>query len=108
MKCRVKLFCLCVAIVGSQIFASTNNVAVVEARTQQLPDRKSVNQCWACTKSGNRCKRRAAIGERYCKQHSASAQLRNTSGKCCSMTSEGKRCKNMTLPSKNYCADHLK
>ena len=52
--------------------AATNDVAVASAN---LPRGKAAGQarqqCEATTLSGNRCKRRAAHGSRYCKQHEA-------------------------------------
>ena len=51
--------------------AATNTVVkVVEKKAdgkQSEPSARS--QCEATTKSGNRCKRKAAKGERFCRQH---------------------------------------
>ncbi len=52
--------------------AATNDVAEASAN---LPRGKATGQarqqCEATTLSGNRCKRRAAPGSRYCRQHEA-------------------------------------
>lgn len=44
----------------------------VPMRTSSASVGKEQCQCWAVTRSGNRCKRRARPGERYCRQHATS------------------------------------
>ena len=64
-------------------------------------------QCWAMTKSGNRCKRRAAIGKRYCHQHASSVKPKAEQGRCRSMTEDGKQCDSTPVEGKNYCEKHM-
>ncbi len=64
-------------------------------------------QCWAITKSGNRCKRRARPNERYCKQHSASVSPTKPIPRCRSMTEAGTQCQEKTVDGKFYCSKHL-
>lgn len=47
---------------------STNAVPTKVSRTEPRPSRP---QCEATTLSGNRCKRHAAEGSKYCSQHAA-------------------------------------
>ena len=51
--------------------AATNTVAKVAGKKSEgRPKEPSArSQCEATTKSGNRCKRKAAKGERFCRQH---------------------------------------
>jgi len=51
-----------------------------------------VTQCWAMTKSGNCCKRRAVPNARYCKQHSADRTPSKAVDRCHSMTTNGGQC----------------
>ena len=46
--------------------SSTNAVTVKVSRTESMPSRP---QCEAMTLSGNRCKRHAVEGSKYCSQH---------------------------------------
>lgn len=64
-------------------------------------------QCWAVTKSGNRCKRRARPNERYCKQHSASVSPTKPIPRCRSMTEAGTQCEEKPVDGKCYCSRHL-
>ena len=64
-------------------------------------------QCWAMTKSGNRCKRRAAIGKRYCHQHASSVTPKVEQKRCRSMTEDGKQCESTPVEGKNYCEKHM-
>ncbi len=66
-----------------------------------------VSQCWAATQSGNRCKRRAAVGMRYCRQHAASHEPKTAPDRCRSMTTNGVRCAEAPLPKRNYCQKHM-
>ena len=64
---------MCAAVFMCMLLsAATNDVAAASAN---LPRGKAIGQerqqCEATTLSGNRCKRRAAHGSRYCKQHEA-------------------------------------
>lgn len=65
-------------------------------------------QCWAVTKSGNRCKRRAVVNERYCKQHSATRTSSTQPDRCRSMTTNGVRCAEKPVLNRAYCQQHLK
>jgi len=80
------------------------SVAVGLAATNEVV----VSQCWAMTKSGNRCKRRAVPNERYCKQHSADRAPSKVPDRCRSMTTNGVQCSRAPLPNRNYCKEHLK
>ena len=64
-------------------------------------------QCWAVTKSGNRCKRRAAAGKRYCRQHAAEVKPQKRPERCRSMTEDGKQCESKPLEGKSYCEKHI-
>ena len=64
-------------------------------------------QCWAMTKSGNRCKRRAAAGKRYCHQHASDVKPKKSPECCRSMTEDGKQCEAKSVNGKNYCAKHM-
>ena len=46
-----------------------SNVVSVAAATNVPVVKVSRQQCEAVTKSGNRCKRNAALGEKLCRQH---------------------------------------
>ena len=63
--------------------------------------------CWAVTRSGNRCKRRAAPGERYCRQHAASVAPSKPVARCRSMTPEGTQCAEKPVEGGRYCKKHL-
>ena len=66
-----------------------------------------IAQCWAVTKSGSRCKRRAAPKTRYCRQHAATRELKDTPPQCGSMTTNGVPCRAAPLPNRRYCSDHM-
>jgi hypothetical protein len=70
------------------------------------PEKKEQVQCWAVTKSGNRCTRRARPDERYCKQHSSSVAPKKPPAQCMSMTEKGKQCENKPAEGKRYCSQH--
>ena len=77
--------------------------------TPVLPTNVSARvQCWAQTKSGNRCKRRAVSGERYCRQHSATIAPKKQPEKCRSFTEDGKPCEVKPVEGGIYCKGHLK
>ena len=84
--------------------AATNSVPVVVQSTNVT----ARVQCWAQTKSGNRCKRRAVSGERYCRQHSATIAPKKQPEKCRSFTENGKPCEAKPVDGCNYCERHLK
>ena len=65
-----------------------------------------IAQCWAVTKSGTRCKRRAAPETRYCRQHTATRELKDTPPQCSSVTTNGVPCRAAPLPNRRYCAEH--
>jgi len=52
--------------------ATTNSVSIKVVKTAKQPH----PQCEAITLSGNRWKRRAAVGLRYCSQHAAIIRMR--------------------------------
>ena len=62
---------LFVAAHGADAPSATNNVAKITEKPVRLRSNESTkqSQCEAITKSGNRCKRKAAKGERFCRQH---------------------------------------
>ena len=64
-------------------------------------------QCWAVTKSGNRCKRRAAAGKRYCHQHASNVTPKNPPDRCRSMTDAGNQCGEKPIEGKSYCERHM-
>ncbi len=68
---------------------------------------KAREQCWAVTKSGNRCKRHSAPGERYCRQHASGVKPKKTPDCCRSMTGNGKQCESKPVKGWNYCEKHL-
>ena len=83
---------------------------IVCAGNESAKEKKSSqeqSQCWAMTKSGNRCKRRARPNERYCKQHSASASSAKPPTRCRSMTESLTQCEEKPVEGKNYCQKHL-
>ena len=57
--------------------AITNSVPVKSVKSAKLPRA----QCEATTLSGNRCKRRAAVGSQYCSQHAAIMRKRSEAKK---------------------------
>lgn len=64
-------------------------------------------QCWAMTKSGNRCKRRAEAGKRYCHQHASDVKPKKSPECCRSMTEDGKQCESKPVNGNNYCEKHM-
>lgn len=66
------------------------------------------SQCWAITRSGNRCKRRAIPNARYCRQHSDVRISSKTVERCRSMTTNDVQCREVPLPNSSYCKDHFK
>ena len=83
-------------------FAPADNATAAKGNTKNPPQ-----QCWSVTQSGNRCKRRAAPGERYCRQHAASAVPSKPVVRCRSMTPEGIQCAEKPVEGKRYCQKHL-
>lgn len=75
--------------------------------TEAPKQEKERVQCWAVTKSGNRCKRRAAAGKRYCHQHAADVKPKDQPERCRSMTEDGKQCESKPSEGKNYCEKHM-
>ena len=67
-----------------------------------------IAQCWAVTKSGSRCKRRAAPETRYCRQHTADRTSDRQPDRCRSMTTNGVWCSEKPMPGRNYCPQHQK
>lgn len=89
---------------------------VVEGKTKEstphiennVTQQDNGSRCWAMTKSGNRCKRRATSGCRYCKQHSADRVPKRKISQCRSITTDDVQCSNAPMPNKNYCKEHMK
>ena len=89
---------------------------VVEGKTKEstlhiennVTQQVNCSRCWAVTKSGNRCKRRAASGCRYCKQHSADRIPKRNVSQCRSMATNDVQCSNIPMPNKSYCQEHVK
>ena len=77
-----------------------------QENTPQRTEPPTVSQCWAMTQSGNRCKRRARPGERYCKQHSSQKPTAKNGERCRSMTEDGKQCEEKSAPGRRYCKKH--
>lgn len=75
--------------------------------SRELESGKERVQCRAVTKSGNRCKRRAAVGKHYCHQHAADIQPKRPEMRCRSMTEDGKRCEEKPVEGKSYCEKHM-
>ena len=103
MKLQIlfSLFVLALALITEAVPVADAPIrtSVVSAETGQC-------QCWAVTQSGNRCKRRARPGERYCRQHAASVVPKVTPDRCRSMTEKGERCSEKPAPGSNYCPRH--
>ena len=104
MKRMMLLFLIAIGISVCYADAATNSVPVVVQSTNVT----ARVQCWAQTKSGNRCKRRAVSGERYCRQHSATIAPKKQPEKCHSFTDDGKPCDAKPAEGSNYCEGHLK
>lgn len=77
-----------------------------EAPKQDVPKTEKV-RCHAATKSGTQCKRKAASGTMYCKQHAAEVEVKNTPEKCRAVDDKGVRCEDAPKEHKNYCEKHL-
>ena len=75
----MKTIVLVIAVfAGVSLYAVTNEVSVsTQTMTNSVPvksikvTKQPRSQCEAMTLSGNRCKRRAAVGSQYCSQHTA-------------------------------------
>ena len=79
-----------------KVVSSTNGVAAVAQRVQ----------CHSVTKSGNRCKRKAAPGKLYCRQHAAQSPAAKPSGTCAYISDDGKRCTESVVPGDRFCSKH--
>ena len=82
MKRRFLLLCLlCACAVTNACGAETNIIARVSVTPPAVntSNVQPVNdgRCEATTKSGNRCKRKAVRGERFCRQHLKQHEERN-------------------------------
>lgn len=97
MKSVVLIFALALSSV-----VSSGNSEVNEPNNSQTQC-----QCWAVTKSGNRCKRRARPNEKYCKQHSANVSPTKPISRCRSMTEAGAQCQEKPVEGTCYCSKHL-
>lgn len=103
MKLHI-LSCLFVLVFAP--IAEAVPVADAPIRTSVVSAETGQCQCWAVTQSGNRCKRRARPGERYCRQHAASVVPKVTPNRCRSMTQNGEQCSEKPVPGSNYCPRH--
>ena len=65
-------------------------------------------QCEGKTKKGERCKREAAEGSKYCLGHAdqAKATKLKDDGTCWAVTEAGTRCKHKKDGDKDYCKQH--
>ena len=70
-------------------------------------EEKAKVQCRAVTKSGNRCKRRAAPGSHYCRQHSSDVKPKKPASRCRAMKDDGSQCEAKPVEGRNYCEKHL-
>ena len=80
MKAAVAMVVACVAVLTAAGGGTPALPAAERGGLGQtaLPTNATARvQCLAQTKSGNRCKRRAVCGERYCRQHSATITIRD-------------------------------
>ncbi len=77
-----------------------------EALKQDVPKTEKV-RCHAATKSGTQCKRKAASGTMYCKQHAAEVEVKNTPDKCRAVDDKGARCDEAPKEHRNYCEKHM-
>ena len=93
---------MCFSVVEGKIKESTPHIE------NNVTHQVNCSRCWAVTKSGNRCKRRAASGCRYCKQHSADRVPKRNVSQCRSMTTNDVQCSNASMPNKSYCKEHVK
>ena len=79
-----------------KVVSSTNGVAAVAQRVQ----------CHSVTKSGNRCKRKAAPGKLYCRQHAAQSSTAKSAETCAYISDDGKRCAASAASGSRFCAKH--
>ena len=108
MKAAVAIIVACVVAIawGHATLPTAERGGFIETA---LPTNVTARvQCWAQTKSGNRCKRRAVSGERYCRQHSATIAPKKQPEKCRSFTEDGKPCEVKPVEGGIYCKGHLK
>ena len=82
--------------------ASTTNTV---ARANATPPAND-ERCEATTKSGNRCKRKAAPGKLYCRQHAAQSPSAKPSETCAYISDDGKRCTASAASGSRFCAKH--
>ena len=75
-----------VCFASAETPAATNDTpAKASAATNAVPSKKKASaeqrpQCAATTLSGGRCRRRAAVGSIYCRQHEAIMRRRQEQG----------------------------
>ena len=79
-----------------KVVSSTNGVVAVAQRVQ----------CHSVTKSSNRCKRKAAPGKLYCRQHAAQSPSAKPSETCAYISDDGKRCMASAASGSRFCAKH--
>lgn len=82
----VLLLAAAVCSASAETPAATNDAPVnVSVATNAVPAKKKASaeqrpQCAATTLSGGRCRRRAAVGSIYCRQHEAIMRRRQEQG----------------------------
>jgi hypothetical protein len=81
---------------GAKVVSSTNGVAAAARRVQ----------CHSVTRSGNRCKRKAAPAKLYCRQHAAQSSAAKPSDACAYISDDGKRCAASASSGSRFCAKH--
>ena len=64
-------------------------------------------QCHAATASGVRCRRKAAPGFLYCRQHVAAAKKASAQKPCGFIGDDGVRCSAAPLANARYCEKHM-
>ena len=64
-------------------------------------------QCHAATASGVRCRRKAAPGFLYCRQHVAAAKKASAQKSCGFIGDDGVRCSAAPLANARYCEKHM-
>ena len=64
-------------------------------------------QCHAATASGVRCRRKAAPGFLYCRQHAAAAKKASAQNLCGFIGDDGVRCSAAPQTNARYCEKHM-
>lgn len=83
---------------------TTKATAAEKKETKTTANKAATTQCAAKTASGERCKRKAQEGSKYCAQHAKA----NTPVQCAAKTASGEQCKRKAQAGSQYCAQHAK